>query len=110
MNTRLLSIPGAAILALAAAPALAQPIPAAASSRVSPASPAGHWLHDGRGRIVGSVRSISPDGRTATVVLGVYTLDNLRVIDVPAGALSVVDGKVTLRRETAEALNTVPSR
>jgi len=43
-------------------------------------------------------------------VLGVYTLDNVHVIEVPASALFVVDGKVTLRGETAEALNASPPR
>lgn len=46
----------------------------------------------------------------ATIVLGVYKLDNVHVIEVPASALSVADGKATLRGETAEALNASPLR
>jgi hypothetical protein len=106
MNRRFLSLAGAAILALAATPTLAQQPPAMAPSSVTVAALAGRWLHDTQGGIIGSVKSVSPDGRTATIVLGVYTLDNVRVTEVPASALSVVDGRVTLTGETAEALNT----
>jgi len=104
MNKRFLSLASAAVLALAAAPTLAQQLPAVAPPSAA-AALAGRWLHDGRGRIIGSIKSASPDGRTATIVLGVYKLDNVHVAEVPASALSVVDGKATLRGETAEALN-----
>ena len=70
------------------------------------AATAGRWLFSERGEIVGSVKSVSLDGRTATIVLGVYTLDNVRVVDVPTSALSLVNGRVTLRAETIMALNT----
>lgn len=110
MNRRSLSLAGAAILALSAVPTLAQQLPAMVPSRVAPAALAGRWLHDTRGGIIGSVKSASPDGRTATIVLGVYTLDNVRVIEVPVSALSVADGKVTLTGETAEALNSLALR
>jgi hypothetical protein len=108
MNRRLLNLAGAAVLALAAVPTLAQPLPAVAPP--SAAALAGRWLHDSRGGIIGSVKSVSPDGRTATIVLGVYKFDNVRVIEVPASALSVVDGRTTLRGATAEALNVFPLR
>jgi hypothetical protein len=110
MNRRLLSFASAAVLALATAPTLAQQHPAVAPPNASAAALVGHWLHDSRGGIIGSIKSVSPDGHTATVVLGVYKLDNVRVIEVPASALSVVDGKATLRGETAEALNAYPLR
>ncbi len=106
MNRHSLSLAGVAILALAATPTLAQQLPAMGPSSVTAATLVGRWLHDTRGGTIGSVKSVSPDGRTATIVLGVYTLDNVRVIQVPASALSVADGKVTLTGETAEALNT----
>jgi len=109
MNRRLLSFASAAVLALAAAPTLAQQLPAVAPPS-SNAALVGHWLHDSRGGIIGSIKSVSPDGHTATVVLGVYKFDNVRVIEVPASALAVVDGKATLRGETAEALNASPLR
>lgn len=108
MNTRLLSLAGAAILAFAAAPTLAQQRPAAAPSSTS--ALVGHWLHNSQGRVIGSVKLVSPDGQTATIVLGVYKFDNVRVVKVPVKALSVVNGKATLRGETAEALNVSPSR
>ena len=110
MNKRLLRLAGAAILALAATPTLAQQLPAGAPSSAITAALVGHWLHDSRGGIIGSVKSVSPDGRTATIVLGVYTLDNVRVVEVPASALSAAGGKVTLTGETAEARNTTPLR
>lgn len=110
MNRHLLSLAGVAALALAAAPTLAQQLPAVAPPSASTAALVGRWLHDSRGRTIGSVKSVSPDGRTATIVLGVYKLDNVRVIEVPVSTLSVVDGKATLRGETAEALNASPSR
>ena len=105
MNKRLLSLAGAAILALAASPSSAQRLPAAAPPVASAAALAGNWLHDDRGRIIGSVKSVSPDGRMATIVFGVYTFDNVRVTEVPAGTLSVVDGLVTLRHDVVEAAN-----
>ncbi len=110
MNRRFLNFAGAAILALAATPTLAQQLPAMAPPSVTAAALVGRWLHDSRGGIIGSVKSVSPDGRTATIVLGVYTLDNVRVIEVPTSGLSVADGRVTLTGETAEALNTSPLR
>ena len=103
MNKRLLSLASAAVLALAAMPTLAQQLPAAAPPSAS-AALAGRWLHDSRGAIIGSVKSVSPDGHSATVVLGIYKFDHVRVIEVPASALSVVDGKTTLRGETGRRI------
>ena len=110
MNTRLLSLASAAVLALAAAPALAQQLPAVAPPSASAAALVGRWLHDSRGGIIGSIKSVSPDGRKATIVFGVYKFDNVRMVEVPASALSIMDGKATLRGETAEALNASPLR
>lgn len=110
MNKRVRGLTCAAVLTLAAAPTLAQQLPAVTLPGASAAALTGHWLHDSRGRIIGSVKSVSPDGRTATIVLGMYVFDNVRVIEVPSSMLSVVDGKATLRGETAEALNASPPR
>ena len=110
MNKRFLGLACAAVLTLATVPTLAQQFPAVAPPGASAAALTGHWLHDSRGGIIGGVKSVSPDGRTATIVLGVYLFDNVRVIEVPASMLSVVDGKATLRGETAEALNASPPR
>ena len=65
-------------------------------------------MHGSRGGIVGSVKSVSPDGRMATIVLGVCEFDNVHVIEVPASALAVMDGEAMLRGETAEALSDFP--
>ena len=100
MNKRFL---GAAVLALAAPVAFAQ-------APASAAGLAGRWLYDDHGKTVGSIRSISPDGRTATVMLGVPLVDAVRVVTVPVGALFVSDNKATLRRDTAEALNAFSPR
>lgn len=110
MTVRPLAFAGAAVLAFATAPAPAQQLPAAAPSSASTAALVGRWLYDSRGGIIGSVKSVSPDGRTATIVLGIYRFDNVRVVEVPASTLSIVDGKVTLRGESAEALNAFPLR
>ena len=110
MNTRLLSFAGAAVLILAAAPTRAQQFPTVAPPGTSTSGLAGRWLHDDQNRIIGHVKSVSPDGRMATIMLGTYLLDNVRVMQVPVSALSVLDGKAMLRRNTAEALNAAASR
>ena len=74
------------------------------------ASSVGRWLYDLRGNIVGSVRSVTDDGRTAVIMVGAYFQPGSHEARVPASALSVVNGKVTLRGETIEALNTPPQR
>ena len=113
LHPRSTLLAGAAILALAAAPAPApaqQRLTTAAAPSAAITAAVGHWLYDDRGEIVGSVKSVSADGRTATIVLGVYTLDDVRVVEVPVDVLSVVDGRVTLRTETAQALLSASSR
>ena len=97
MNIRLLSLSavlassfGAAGLALAADPA---------------AAAVGQWLRDPEGRIIGSVRSLSPDGRTAELMIGAYFQSGSHLATVPADALTVANGRVTLRTDTAMALN-----
>ena len=91
-----LAVAGTAVPAQQARPAAAPPRTAAAA--------VGHWLYDDRGEIVGSIKSVSADGRTATIVLGIYKLDVVRVVEVPADALSIVDGRATLRAGTMAAL------
>ena len=89
---------GAAGLAQAADPAQAAPAPTAASA-------VGHWLRDPQGRIIGSVRSLSPDGQTAQIMVGAYFQEGSHLATIPADALSVTNGRVTLRTDTAVALN-----
>ena len=110
MNARLLSFAGATVLILAAAPTLAQQFPTVTPPGASTTVLAGRWLHDDQNKIIGNIKSVSPDGRVATIMLGTYLLDNVRVMEVPVSALSVLDGKVALRRDTAEALNAPTSR
>lgn len=99
MNTRLLSF--SAVLALSFGAAglarAADPPPAAAA--------VGQWLRDPQGRIIGSVRSLSPDGRTAEIMVGTYLQAGSHLATVPADALTVANGRVTLRTDTAMALN-----
>lgn len=108
MTTRILSL--AASLMLAAATALAQPAlgpttdPAAAYAVDSNA--VGRWLYDLKGNKLGSVRSLSEDGQTAVVMVGSYFQPGSHLTAVPTSILSVVDGKVTLRDATVQALNT----
>ncbi len=89
---------GAASLAQAADPAQAATSPAAASA-------VGHWLRDPQGRIIGSVRRLSPDGQTADIMVGAYFQIGSHFATIPADALSVTNGRVTLRTDTALALN-----
>lgn len=73
-------------------------------------SPVGRWLYDLQGNKIGSVRRLSGDGRTAEIMVGSYFQAGSHAATVPATALSVVDGNVTLRTGVAEALNTVPRK
>ena len=94
MNTRLLSL--AAVLSLSIG-----------SAALAQDNPTGRWLHDAQGNKIGSVRALTPDGRTAEIMLGSYFRPGSYAATVPASALSIVNGKVTLRPETVQALNTV---
>ena len=72
------------------------------------ASTVGHWLHDPQGNTIGSVRWLADGGRTAVIMVGSYFEPGSHEARVPAGALSVVNGKATLQTQTIEALNTTP--
>lgn len=65
----------------------------------------GQWLRDPNGTIIGSVRSLSGDGRTANVMIGSYFEPGSHEAQVPVSLLSIADGKVILQRETLQALN-----
>ena len=112
MNIRLFSLAAALALALGfGAAGLAQAAdPAPAAGAPAAASAVGQWLRDPQGRIIGSVRSLSPDGRTAEILVGTYFEGGSHVATIPADALSVANGRVTLRTDTAMALNTVRRR
>ena len=103
MNTRILSL---AALTLSAATALAQPAPGPTTDPVVASSPVARWLYDLKGNKLGSIRSLSDDGHTAVVMVGSYFQPGSHLTAVATSALSVVDGKLTLRTETVQALNT----
>ena len=70
----------------------------------------GRWLYNSQGRIIGSVRSLSADGQTAVIMVGAYFQDGSHLATVPGSALFIINSKVTLRNDTAEALNAVRQR
>ena len=80
--------------------AQAQQSPAAAQA-------VGRWLYDAQGNTVGSVRALTDDGRSAVIMLGSYFRPGSHAVTVPIRQFAVVDGKVTLRSETALAMNTL---
>jgi hypothetical protein len=108
MNIRTLSLAASLALALGGA-ALAQsstgPVtqPLAASTA---SSAVGHWLYDTRGNIIGSVRSLTNEGQTAVIMVGSYFQPGSHLDTVRASSLTMVDGKVMLKNETVQALNT----
>jgi len=109
MNTRILSL--AASLALSVGGAAMAQAPAGSNSTYSVASSAvGRWLYDLKGDKIGSVRSLTDDGRTAVIMVGSYFQPGSHQATVPASALSLVNGNVTLRTETVQALNVVSPR
>lgn len=113
MNTRHVSLAAALVFA-ASGGAMAQiaVVPAAnqAAAPFDASNAAGHWLHDRQGKTIGSVRALSDDGQSAEIMVGSYFQPGSHVVRIPRSALAIVGGKVTLRSETAEALNTAPRR
>ncbi len=65
----------------------------------------GRWLCDPDGAVIGSVRSLSTDGRTANVMIGSYFEPGSHEVQVPIGSLSVAGDKAVLQQETLQALN-----
>lgn len=108
MNTRLLSLIAALALSLSGG-AMAQNV--SDSIAVNPATPSaaadavGHWLYDSQGKLIGSVRGFSDSGRSATLIVGFYFQPGVHEAQVPSRTLSIINGKVTLDSETAQALN-----
>ena len=98
-----LSSGGAGMAQTFAGPAVPGPVYVAPSSRTSDL--VGKWIRDPQGNIVGSVRSLRGDGQTAEIMVGSYFENGSHVATVPLSALSVVDGRVVLRTDTAVALN-----
>ena len=99
-----LSAGGAATAQTFAGPAIPGPVYVAPSPIT--VGVVGKWLRNPQGDIVGSVRGLAGDGRTAEIMVGSYFQNGSHVATVPLSALSVVDGRVVLRTDTAVALNT----
>ncbi len=76
---------------------------------ISPAAAAGRWLYDADGHTIGSVIGPMDGGSSAEVMVGVYFKPGSHLTTVPAGALYLANGKVTLQTQTVQALN-LPSR
>ncbi len=108
MNIRNLAL--AASLALSFGGAALADTPVAPASEPAAASVAsnavGHWIYDSRGNIIGSVRSLTNDGQTAVIMVGSYFQPGSHLDTVHASSLVNVNGKVMLRNETVQALNT----
>ncbi len=100
LMTSLALLPGGMATAQAAADAGAESSAAVADAFV------GRWLYDPHGDIIGSVRSLADSRRTAVIMVGSYFQPGSHEARVPARALSLVNGKVTLRAETVAALDT----
>ena len=73
-------------------------------------SAVGRWIYDSQGNTIGSVRSLSADGRTAVIMVGSYFEPGSHEAKVSTNELSIVNGKVTLGTGTAEALNVADRR
>ena len=109
MNIRFLSFAASLFLSVIGA-AMAQAPVGPVSPYAVASSAVGRWLYDLQGNKIGSVRRLSGDGRTVEIMVGSYFQAGSHAATVPAAALSLVDGNVTLRTGTAEALNTAPRK
>lgn len=108
MNIRILSLAASLALSIGGA-ALAEPTvgPVTEPATASVASNAvGQWLYDSRGNIIGSVRSLTNDGQTVVIMVGTYFQPGSHLDTIRASSLVMMNGKVTLRNETVQALNT----
>ncbi len=113
MNTRHFSLAAALVLAASSGAMAQTAVVSAANQAAAPfdaSNAAGHWLHDRQGNTIGSVRALSADGQTAEIMVGSYFQPGSHMTRIPSSALAIVGGKVTLRSETAEALNAAPRK
>ena len=101
--TSLALLPGG----MATAQAAAEPgVNNAAESAAVADAFVGRWLYDPHGDIIGSIHGLADSRRTAIIMVGSYFQPGSHEARVPARALSLVNGKVTLRAETVAALDT----
>jgi hypothetical protein len=111
MITRLVRGPALGALALlavsAGAGAMAQTAAGPAPATCATPDAVGRWLHDPQGNTIGSVRALTDGGQSVVVMIGSYFRPGSHEAVVPACAVSVADGRVTLHEErTLQALNT----
>jgi len=106
MNTHSLSLAASLVLSVSGAAMAQAPVGPITPYAVA-SSAVGRWIYDLQGNKVGSVRHLSNDGRTVVIMVGSYFQSGSHEAMVPATALSIVNGNVTLRTGIAEALNTV---
>jgi hypothetical protein len=104
-TTALLAMLGAAMAQPVANPTADLSVASSVTSR-----DVGHWLYDAQGNKVGSIRSLSADGRTASIMVGSYGQPGSHEARLLASTLSMVNGRPTLRAGTVEALNTAAQR
>ena len=96
----------ALVAASAGSGAIAQAPPNTALSGCATEAAVGRWLHDLQGNTIGSVRALTDGDRFVVIMIGSYFRPGSYEAVVPACEITVAaDGKVTLRRETVEALN-----
>lgn len=96
MNTRTIALAAALVLSAGGA---------AFAQTAAPANVVGDFLYDQQGSTIGSVRSLTDGGRTAVIMVGFIGQPGSHEVTVPASALNVANGHVTLRADTVEALN-----
>ena len=102
MHTHRLGL--AAVLALSVGSGAMAQMTTASTTQSVAAGAVGRWLYDAQGNIIGSVRALADKGQTAVLMIGSYFQLGSHEARVPARALSLVNGKVTLRAETVQAL------
>ncbi len=79
-----------------------------ASSPTVSSSVVGQWVHDPQGNIIGSVRGLTSDGRSASIMVGSYFQPGSHEVMVRAQSISTVNGRVVIDRETAQVLSLRP--
>lgn len=113
MNTRILSLAASLAMSVSGV-AIAQTAYNSTANHAEiysvASSAVGRWIYDLQGNIIGSVRSLTDDGRTAVIMVGSYFQPGSHEAQVPNADLSIVNGKVTLQAGTVQALNTVSRR
>ncbi len=88
----------------AAAPAVARPIaPSPARSAL------GDWLYDSNGSMIGSVYSLTDNGRTAVLQLGTYLTPGRHLVAVPATDITIVGGHAVLTGASAAEAERLPA-